>query len=378
MPSVSRRSLLASATSLALAPLAIRAQSPSAPPAAAAPAARRFDPRPGPWRTFEVTTTVELWGVQSAARAWVPLPSVEGDWQRVLDSSYSGNAGDMRIVSDAHYGARMVRAEFAAGTDTPTLKVTSRVQTRNRATDWGRKLAVREDADTLRAWTQPTELMPTDGIVRDTALQATRGARGDTAQARALYEWVVANTWREPKVRGCGIGDIRTMLETRNLGGKCADLNALFVGMCRAIGLPARDVYGVRLAPSAFGYKELGANPASLKGAQHCRAEVYLQAHGWVAMDPADVAKVMRQEAPEWIKDAAHPWVAPVKQALFGSWEGNWLAYNTAHDVALPGSGGPKVGFLMYPQAETAAGRVDALIPDDFKYTISAREIVAS
>src|SRR5256886_9266876 len=31
-------------------------------------------------------------------------------------------------------------------------------------------------------------------------------------------------------VRGCGIGDISWMLETRNLGGKCADLNALFVG----------------------------------------------------------------------------------------------------------------------------------------------------
>ena len=34
----------------------------------------------------------------------------------------------------------------------------------------------------------------------------------------------------------------------------------------------------------------------------------------------------------------------------------NWLAYNVAHDVALPGAKGPKLGFLMYPQAETAAG----------------------
>ncbi len=44
---------------------------------------------------------------------------------------------------------------------------------------------------------------------------------------RALYDWVVTNTYREPKVRGCGEGDIKTMLETGNLGGKCADLNAL-------------------------------------------------------------------------------------------------------------------------------------------------------
>ena len=100
-------------------------------------------------------------------------------------------------------------------------------------------------------------------------------------KAQKLYDWIVTNTFREPKVRGCGEGDIKTMLETGNLGGKCADLNALFVGLCRAVGVPARDVYGLRVAPSAFGYRELGGNNmASLKGAQHCRAEVYLNGYG--------------------------------------------------------------------------------------------------
>jgi len=47
---------------------------------------------------------------------------------------------------------------------------------------------------------------------------------------------------------------------------------------------------------------------------------------------------------------------------LFGSWEMNWMAYNFAHDVALPGSGSASLGFLMYPQAETADGRSTALI----------------
>jgi transglutaminase-like putative cysteine protease len=129
--------------------------------------------------------------------------------------------------------------------------------------------------------------------------------------------------------------------------------------------------------PSAFGYRELGGNPAKLQGAQHCRAEVWLRDHGWVAMDPADVGKVMRQETPEWIKDAAHPLIVPVKRALFGGWEGNWLAYNQAHDVRLPGSDGPALGFLMYPQGEDAGGRYDALDADNFRYAITARELKA-
>ena len=51
------------------------------------------------------------------------------------------------------------------------------------------------------------------------------------------------------------------------------------------------------------------------------------------------------------------------------------MAYNFAHDVALPGSVGAPLGFLMYPQAETGDARLDSLDPDGFKYEITAREI---
>jgi len=229
----------------------------------------------------------------------------------------------------------------------------------------------------LRRWTQPSELITTDGIVRKVATQIVAGARTDREKAQRIYDWVIVSTYREPKVRGCGQGDIKAMLESGNLSGKCADINALFVGLCRAVGIPARDLYGVRLVPSAFGYRELGGNPASLKGAQHCRAEVYLKTHGWVAMDPADVTKVMRQETAEWIKDAGHPIVTPVRKALFGSWEGNWMAYNSASDVSLTGTKSRKLGFFMYPQAQTSAGGRDPYDPDSFAYQITAREITA-
>ena len=342
----------------------------------AMPAERKFSPAPGNWRTFEVTTRVDIAKPQGVTKVWLPIPSVNSDWQKSLESNYASN-GKTQLVTDSVYGARMLYVEFAENEAKPYVELTSRIQTQNRAQDWTQKTAATEDADTLKYWTQPTSLLPTDGIVRKTALGATQGAQTDADKAQKLFDWIVTNTFREPKVRGCGEGDIKTMLETGNLGGKCADLNALFVGLCRAVGLPARDVYGIRVAPSAFGYKELGGNPASLKGAQHCRAEVYLKGYGWVGMDPADVAKVMRQETPEWIKSAQNPLVAPVNKALFGGWEGNWMAYNTAHDVSLPNSKGPKLGFMMYPTAETAAGRLDSYAPDDFKYQISAKEIKA-
>src|SRR5260221_7839627 len=140
--------------------------------------------------------------------------------------------------------------------------------------------------------------MPTDGIVRATATEITKGSNTDVEKARAIYEWIVENTSRNPKTRGCGLGDIRFMLETKDFGGKCADLNALYVGLARAAGLPARDVYGIRVAKSEMGYKSLGTSSENITKAQHCRAEVYLTGHGWVPVDPADVRKVVLEEPP--------------------------------------------------------------------------------
>ncbi|TFW10518.1 transglutaminase [Oxalobacteraceae bacterium OM1] len=370
IPDITRRTLLKAASGTLLygaLPAAVFAQQSEG---------RRFAPQPGDWRTFEITTTVNLQKANGPAKVWVPLPSVDTEWQRSLSSGWSGNGKTMHVGTDSQYGARYLIAEFD-GSAPPVLEVVSRVQTRDRAVDWSQAVPASESPADLAKWTRSTDLIPTDGIVRVTARQIVEGARSDVEKVQRIYDWIIVSTYREPKVRGCGTGDIKAMLETQNFGGKCGDINGLFVGLCRAAGVPARDAYGLRLVPSAFGYKELSGNPASLKSAQHCRAEVYLRKHGWVAMDPADVGKVMRLETGTWIKDPDHPVVAPVRKALFGGWEGNWMAYNFAHDVTLPGSSNGKVGFFMYPQAEINGVALDPLEPDAFKYTITSRTVAA-
>ncbi len=67
--------------------------------------------------------------------------------------------------------------------------------------------------------------------------------------------------------------------------------------------------------------------------------------------------------------------VSKARKRLFGSWEMNWMAYNYAHDVALPGSAKPPLVYFMYPQAETADGRTDPFDPDNFKYEITVKEM---
>jgi len=329
------------------------------------------------WRTFEVKTSVEVLRPSGTTRAWLPAALVrETPFQRTLSNEFSAEGGTARIVNDPADGLGIIAAEFPAGVR-PVLTLTSRVVTRDYIVDLstpGR--APKEDRAELDHFLRPTKLLPTDGIVKAAASEITSGAKTDLDKARAIYEWIVDNTFRNPKTRGCGIGDIRFMLESRDLGGKCADLNALYVGLARAAGLPARDVYGIRVAKSNLGYKSLGAASEDITKAQHCRAEVHISRYGWVPVDPADVRKVVLEEPPG-NRPLHDEMVEKARARLFGSWEMNWIAYNFAHDVVLPGSPEAPVGFLMYPQAETNQGRIDSLDPDNFHYEIRSSEIPA-
>ena len=336
-----------------------------------------FNPQVNDWRSFDVTTDIEVPAAAQATQLWLPLSSVNSDWQRAGETKTESN-GQVESLKDPVYGARMVMASFAANAAAPSrLRVTERVQVRNRRVDWSKPNGAVLTAEEQAFWTQSTQLLPTDGIVRETALRAIGGAATDVAKARAIYEWVIVNAFRDQAVKGCGPGDIRGMLESGNLGGKCADINALFVGLCRSVGVAARDLYGLRLAPSAFGYKQLSGKSENLSGAQHCRAEVFIPRFGWVAMDPADVTKVMRAETAEWLRLPSGPVVEPVYKALFGAWEGNWMAYNDAHDVVLPDGDGKALGFLMYPVGRVGNELLDSYQPKAFSYHISAQEVSA-
>jgi transglutaminase-like putative cysteine protease len=337
-------------------------------------AAATFDPRPGAWRSYVVTTTLDILKEAGPVTVWMPLPSItEADWIAPEEDQWRGNPDTAEVVVDHGSGARILRAEFSATIADPTLTVVSTFRTRDRGDVLSQTGAAPLSPEQRATYLAATNLLPTDGIVKATADRITAGATTDRAKALAIYNWVVENTQRVAEVRGCGIGDVASMLTAGDIGGKCADINALYVALARAAGVPARDLYGIRVAPSAFGYKSLGAGTEVITKAQHCRAEVFLEGAGWVPVDPADVRKVVLEEPPG-NNALDSEIVAAARAKLFGAWEGNWMAYNDAHDVVLPGSD-HRVAFLMYPQAEVAGALLDCLDAPTFAYAIKAAPI---
>jgi hypothetical protein len=173
-----RRSFLAAGAALPLA---------SAWPGAAAAQARTYTPAAGAWRTFEVTTRLDVANPGAATQAWIPVPSVNTGWQQSLASTWTGNMRDAAIDTDPVYGAKLVRATWSEDEKAPSIEVVSRIRTRDRSVDWAQKTNPAPDAGELANALKPTALLPLDGIVAATAAKAVAGRTTDVDKTRALY-----------------------------------------------------------------------------------------------------------------------------------------------------------------------------------------------
>ncbi len=335
---------------------------------ATAAASRGVGAQPGAgdgWRHYRLVTEIDLSAQDVSATLWIPVFDSIGDYQRA-DAPEAEAGGRIRIVRDARYGAPIVQVAWDAPAGDRRVIVGQVVATRDRRAD----AAVLSPAE-QRFWTAPMASLPTDGIVGETARRIVVGRRDPKAKARAIYDWVVDNTFRNGATRGCGVGGIDHMLRSGFLGGKCADINSLMVGLSRAAGLPARDAYGVRLGPSAF-IGVLGTGSPDVTHAQHCRAEIWLEGQGWFPVDPADVRKVVL----DGHAAVDSPMVKAERERLFGSWEMNWAAYNHATDIVLPDAPArPQENFLMYPLCMTPKGELDQLDPDTFRYRLTSTRV---
>ena len=307
------------------------------------------------WRTFEVITRLEITPPTGQVLAWVPLPLTQKtDWFETLSNTTGGNAERAQLYTDPVYDAGMVVARFKAGEPQPVIEVTSRFRTRDRFVPLRR--GCRNAGHVTGAGDLPQSHRPDAHRRHRRAKRPSRSRRAkstDVDKTQAVYDWIVDNTYREPKVRGCGVGDIKAMLETGNLGGKCADLNALFVGLVplgRRAG--ARRLRHPRRAVAASATRRSARAPRNISKAQHCRAEVFLKDYGWVAMDPADVRKVVREETTELDQDTTHPVVARCGPSSSAAGRATGWPTTTAHDVALPGRPGRRSGL-----PDVSAGR---------------------
>ncbi|MCK3657677.1 hypothetical protein A4G18_02865 [Pasteurellaceae bacterium Pebbles2] len=337
--------------------------------------------------TYEFTQNYDLvvpQGSKGETKLWVPLP-FSNDYQNVQSIEFTGNYNQAYITENNQYGAKTLYATWDEKAQKRDLKVKFVVQTKDREPqlqgllkDYQQPEKVEYSVD-VTEYLKPTDHIKIDGIVKEYADKITGKETNPLKKAELIHQWIVENMERDNSVLGCGSGDVEQILTSGVLKGKCTDMNSVFVALARASGIPAREVFGIRLgqAIKMGEYSKIAFGNAKDKIAnentgQHCRAEFYLAGFGWVPVDSADVAKYRLTEK-KAVNDAG---TQAVSKYLFGNWEGNWVGFNHARDFTLyPAPELAPINNFGYPYAEVGGDPLNSFDAKEFGYEYTSKEL---
>lgn len=284
-------------------------------------------------------------------RVWLPVPQ-NGDDQVIEDVKF--NAGDAKAeLTTDETGNQMLYVEWDKDADPATRKATlSFHASRNEVLRPELKEEGEIGADMDEYLKETSTIIFSDEIVA-TAEEITQGQDTVLGKARAVYDWVIANMNRDNDVIGCGKGEVCELLNTK--AGKCTDINSMFVALCRAAGVPAREMFGVRM------------NAEVITGNQHCWAQFYLPGTGWVYADPADVLKAVLTNS--WDKEQAE--AKELQEYYWGNVDEKRVELSAGRDIVLsPAQNGEALNNFGYPYAEVDGEAVDYYAPADFAYSM--------
>lgn len=292
-------------------------------------------------------------------KLWVPYPVSDQD-QLISDVAISGDYASSAVYTDRTYGNPILFAVWDKDAKNRKMTLSFMAQ---------RMEVIRKDFPAeepewdhtaFRSDLGATRLGPIDGQVKKLADRITEGKKTVQEKARAIYDWACTNMYRDPDTRGCGEGNVCALLEKP--GGKCTDISSVFIALARASGVPAREIFGIRL-----GKKE----KEEITGYQHCWVEFYQPGYGWVPVDPADVRKAMLVENLK-LDDAK---TAEYKAYFWGGIDPCRIKLSSGRDVVLnPPQAGEPLNTFGYPFAQVGGATVDWLDPAAFTYRFTFEE----
>ena len=324
-------------------------------------------------RKFEVKNSYNFEQSKEITQLWIPLPKDE-DYHSVVNFDYTGNFTEAKIVKNP-YDTRVLYVKWDKDIK-PKLDVNFALVMQERTTDFSKATANTDYPTDVKEFLKGTKHIPVTPKLTAYANDIVKDAKAPLEKARAIYDWTVSTMYRDESVIGCGIGDAQKSIEEKIYGGKCTDISSVFVCLLKNAGIPAKETFGIRVGQSKISNACGKSNEqgfADITGAQHCRAEFYIDGLGWVPCDPADVAKVKLAE--KLANDDKK--LASVKEYFFGSWEMNWSAFNSARDFILePKPTQYPLNMLGYPYAEVGEDAKDYYNPKTFSYKYTSQEIL--
>jgi transglutaminase-like putative cysteine protease len=256
--------------------------------------------------------------------AWIPLPR-EDQFQQVSQVRFDSPA-HVEVINQPTGGNRVAHLS-APVPPSGSIPVTIRFRVRR----------VEESADlaearanipeptggTFASYLGPDRLVPIDGQIKAVSAKVGDPDGSSYQQARAVYDYVIANMIYDKSGTGWGRGDAIYACDVKK--GNCTDFHSLFIAIARSRGIPARFTIGF----------PLGAQSEGKIPGYHCWAEFYAGGQ-WVPVDASEAWK--------------HP---ELRQYYFGHLDADRVAFTMGRDLVLtPRQSGEPVNFLIYPYVE--------------------------
>ncbi|MEE8328952.1 MAG: transglutaminase-like domain-containing protein [Thermodesulfovibrionia bacterium] len=306
--------------------------------------------------TFKINLTAQK--DSDRARLWLPYP-LSDELQRIEDVKINGNFSSTAIYHEPKSGAIYLFSEWQSVSGKRSLELSFKVKAEERMVK-DLKDTNAPIPDEIKKYLKSNWWIPTNGEIKEIANKITKDKKGILEKSRAVYDWVVENTHRDPRVKGCGLGIVEQMLAKRS--GKCVDISSIYIALARAAGVPARELFGIRLGKKA---------EEDITGGFHCWAEFYLPGTGWVPVDPADVRKMMLD------KNLSLEEVKHYREYYFGAVDEYRIVLEKSGRGLnlLPLQEAGPLNYLMYPYAEVDGKPLDYFEPEEFSYSVHFREI---
>ena len=282
---------------------------------------------------------------------WIPLPMIQtiqsSLYQKLLAIEITGNFKKQRIFNQYENNYHILNAVYyennknnknnnkdaddnydSNAEKSANLSLNFTIQTADRHTDFSKRNVAPERVDILKYYLENSALIPNDTTAKNLATKIVNRIKDPIAKARAIFDWIVENSTYEMENSAENNtinerGNVRKQLENQSINnyhfrGRSADLNGLFVSLCRSIGIPARSVCGQRIAKSKL-LPCLGIQDDVKTDLQHTRAEFYSPGCGWIPIDVSDVKRAEYFKTPELE-------LKMLQTLLFGFWEMNWFS----------------------------------------------------
>ncbi len=265
--------------------------------------------------TFEFRYTATLPEIDADARCWLPL--VKSDpYQKVTVRSVNV-PGKPQTVTDSKYGNQVMVLDLTPKDSGQKIEIVYDVERHE-------KSAYAGDPEEAKQYLLPEKMVPSDATLTAEAERAVQGFDSDLMKARALYDHVMDTMQYKKFGEGWGQGD--AVFACNSLYGNCTDYHAYFIGMARAVDIPARFAIGASI-PS-------DRNEGGTDG-YHCWAEFYAEGKWW----PVDISEADKFSA--------------LSMYFFGHHPANRIEFSVGRDLEvdpMPKSG--PINFLAYPLIE--------------------------